>query len=397
MLRGIMMGKRQIVIAALAFVALLVGGCGRGKKVVLEEARPGRDKELFEQGLTELSKNKFIVGRLLLQTLITTYPDSPYLPIAKLAIADSFYLEGTSEALAQAEVEYTDFANFFPTHPLADDALLQVALAKMRRIQPPDRDQKPTREAERRLLAVLQRYPNTDRKDEVQQWLKVVREILAEHEMYVARHYMIRERPRGAKRRLMTIVERYPTYSKFDEALYRLGTVLFKEEEPEEAAKYFAWLVREFPNSEYRRQAAEMLERIGKPVPEVDPAEIARTDGSVNKGFLSAMWGKVKTVLGIVDLDVPKEGVLLKRGETAEELIASATALLPTQTVVTPQATTVVVGPAAPAGASGTAQGRQELRIGVTSGSETSASGGEKPSDAKGKEKKEDKKKPEKK
>jgi tetratricopeptide (TPR) repeat protein len=222
----------------------------------------------------------------------------------------------------------------------------------------------------------------------VQQWLKVVRDILAEHEMYVARHYMIRERPRGAKRRLMTIIERYPTYSKFDEALYRLGTVLFQEEEPEEAAKYFAWLVREFPNSEYRRQAAEMLERIGKPVPEVDPAEIARTDGSANRGFLSAMWGKMKTVLGIVDLDVPKEGVLLKRGETAEELIASATALLPTQTVVTPQATTVVVGPTAPAGAGGTAQGRQELRIGVTAGSDAS--------DAKTKEKKGEKK-PEKK
>jgi len=369
-----MKDKRCALIVLLASATLLLGGCGRGKKVVLEEARPGRDKELFEQGLTELSKNKFIVGRLLLQTLITTYPDSPYLPIAKLAIADSFYLEGTSEALAQAEVEYTDFANFFPTHPLADDALLQVALAKMRRIQPPDRDQKPTREAERRLLAVLQRYPNTDRKDEVQRWLKVVRDILAEHEMYVARHYMIRERPRGAKRRLMTVIERYPTYSKFDEALYRLGTVLFQEEEPEEAAKYFAWLVREFPNSEYRRQAAEMLERIGKPVPEADPAEIARSEGAGDKGFLSAMWGKMKTVLGIVDLDVPKEGVLLKRGETAEELIASATALLPTQTVVTPQATTVVVGPAAPAGAGGTAQGRQELRIGVTAGSEASAS-----------------------
>ncbi|MCS6816945.1 MAG: outer membrane protein assembly factor BamD [Blastocatellia bacterium] len=386
-----MRDKRLALIILLASAALLLGGCGRGKKVVLEEARPGRDKELFEQGLTELSKNKFIVGRLLLQTLITTYPDSPYLPIAKLAIADSFYLEGTSEALAQAEVEYTDFANFFPTHPLADDALLQVALAKMRRIQPPDRDQKPTREAERRLLAVLQRYPNTDRKDEVQQWLKAVRDVLAEHEMYVARHYMIRERPRGAKRRLMTIIERYPTYSKFDEALYRLGTVLFQEEEPEEAAKYFAWLVREFPNSEYRRQAAEMLERIGKPVPEVDPAEIARADGSANKGFLSAMWGKMKTVLGIVDLDVPKEGVLLRRGETAEELIASATALLPTQTVITPQATTVVVGPTAPAGAGGTAQGRQELRIGVTTGSETSSP------DAKAKEKKDERKRPEKK
>lgn len=370
------MRRRRVAFILLAF-GLLVGGCGRGKKVVLEEARPGRDRELLEQGMTEFEKGKYAVGRFLLQTLINTYPDSPFVPIAKLAIGDSFYLEGTSEALAQAEVEYLDFANFFPHHPLADDALLQVAHIKMRRIQPPDRDQKPTREAERRLLNVLQRYPTTDLKETIQRDLKAVREILSDHEMYVARQYMIRQRLKGAKGRLLTIVQKYPTYSKFDEALYRLGMVLFEEEEPEEAAKYFAWLVREFPTSGYRKNAAEMLEKIGKPIPESVPSDIAQTDGETKKekGLLGTFFTPLKTLFGVVDLDVPKEGVLVKRGETAEQLIVSATAYAKPSTVVTPTATTVTVGPATRTTPTGTARGKQEITVGAQGETTPSASG----------------------
>lgn len=110
--------RRTTLGVILVALGIAVGGCGRGKRVVLEEARPGRDRELLEQGMTEFEKGKYAVGRFLLQTLINTYPDSPFVPIAKLAIGDSFYLEGTSEALAQAEVEYLDFANFFPNHPV---------------------------------------------------------------------------------------------------------------------------------------------------------------------------------------------------------------------------------------------------------------------------------------
>jgi len=357
--------KRSQAALLIFSLALFFPACHRGKKVVLEEARPGRDRELLEQGLTELNRNRNTVGQLLLQTLINTYPDSPFLPMAKLAIADSFYVEGTSESLAQAEVEYTDFANFFPTHPLADDALFQVALAKMRRIQAPDRDQKPTKEAERRLLQILQRYPNTDLKDQIQQRLKEVREVLAEHEMNVGRHYMVSGRLKGARGRLMKVIQQYPTYSKFDEALWRLGKIYFDDEDPEEAAKYFAWLAREFPNSEYRKRAAEMLEKIGKPVPEPVPFEIARADDEASsKGFLGAVWGKVKNLLGSPGLDVPKEGILLKRGETAEELIAAATSYSKPSTVVTPASTSVAVGLASPGASSGAVRGQQELRIG---------------------------------
>ncbi len=90
---------------------------------------PGRDRELFIVATREIRKRNFDVGRLLFQTIITTYPDSAYLPMAKLAVADSFYLEGSTSALIQASAGYQDWLTFFPTHPLADRVMLKIAEA----------------------------------------------------------------------------------------------------------------------------------------------------------------------------------------------------------------------------------------------------------------------------
>lgn len=396
---------RIVAIVGLS-LAFLLSGCGRGKKVDLGENRPGRDRELLEQGLTEIKRGRYGVGQQLLQVLISTYPDSPYLPAAKMGIADAFFKEGTSEAKAQAEVEYTDFAHFFPNHPWADDALLQVAIIKMSRIQPPDRDQKPTRDAERALLAAAQKYPNSDRKDAIQRWLKAVREVKAQHEMYVGDQYAIKSRLKGARRRYMEVVQHYPTYSRLDDTLRKLGDTLFKEEEPEEAAKYYAWLAREFPNSEHRKHAAEMLEKIGKPVPEAAPIEIAQLDNGANpeKGFFGSMFGAVSKLFGGVDLDLPKEGVLVKNDESAEQLIAAAMAYSKPTTVTTPDAGVVAVGQRGTTPGTGPAQGTQTVTIGgstsnpqppttATPPSQTSQSSKQKPDDKKKKQEEEKKKK----
>jgi TolA-binding protein len=92
----------------------------------------GRDRVLFEEAAKEVRKGHHDTGRLLFATIINTYPDSPFLPLAKLAIADSFFLEGTTSALIQAAQAYQDWLTFFPTDPLADDASLKVAEAEMR-------------------------------------------------------------------------------------------------------------------------------------------------------------------------------------------------------------------------------------------------------------------------
>ena len=108
---------------------------------------PGRDRELFEEATKEARKDSYETARSLYSVIINTYPDSVYLPLAKLAIADTFYLEGTTSALIQAGQAYQDWVTFFPTHGLSDDVCLKMGEVEMRRMGLANRDISPARKA----------------------------------------------------------------------------------------------------------------------------------------------------------------------------------------------------------------------------------------------------------
>src|SRR5690242_16024803 len=103
------MSRRIPVILLLGVLAFSIA-C-TNKKVNNPLANVGSkqpDKVLFDRAMDALKHNRFDVARLTLQTLINTYPDSEFIARAKLGVADSWYAEGGSAALAQAEVEYKD-------------------------------------------------------------------------------------------------------------------------------------------------------------------------------------------------------------------------------------------------------------------------------------------------
>jgi outer membrane protein assembly factor BamD len=89
------------------------------------------DKVLFYRGMDAMKHDRFGSARLDMQTLINTYPDSDYLAQAKLSLADSWYAEGGTAALAQAEQEYEDFEIFFPDMPEAAEVQLKIANIKL--------------------------------------------------------------------------------------------------------------------------------------------------------------------------------------------------------------------------------------------------------------------------
>ena len=84
------------------------------------------DKELFDKAMTSMKKGRYDVARLTLQTLLNTYPDSEYRMRAKLAVGDTWFKEGGTAALTQAEAEYKDFITFFPNSPEAAEAQMNV-------------------------------------------------------------------------------------------------------------------------------------------------------------------------------------------------------------------------------------------------------------------------------
>jgi outer membrane protein assembly factor BamD len=216
---------RRIPVVAVALSILLLVGC-TNKKVSnpiasIDSKQP--DKVLFDRAMDAMKHNRFDVARLTLQTLINTYPDSEYIARAKLSIADSWYAEGGSASQAQAEVEYKDFITFFPNMPEAAEAQLKIANIHYQQMEKPDRDYTHAMRAEEEYRQLIMQFPDSKLVPEAKQRLREVQEVIAEREYRVGRFYYLRESYPAAIARLKSLADKYPLYSKADEALYLLG------------------------------------------------------------------------------------------------------------------------------------------------------------------------------
>src|SRR5256714_15023250 len=177
------------------------------------------DKILYNKAMDDVKHGRHEVGRLNLQTLINTYPDSEYLAKAKLAIADSYYKEGGSANLTQAVAGYKDFIVFFPFLPEAPYAQIQVAMTHFKQMEKPDRDRTEAKAAEEEFKTFMQKYPNDPLVPQTTQHLREVQELLAEGEFRIGYYYYVKGDRRASAGRLLAVTKRYPLYSKSDQAL----------------------------------------------------------------------------------------------------------------------------------------------------------------------------------
>jgi outer membrane assembly lipoprotein YfiO len=248
----------------------LVISCGCTQKTAsLQKSVVPPDQTLYETGTKFLDKGQYLRARMALQTMINTYPDSEMTADAYYAIGDTFYEEGGTASLLQAEQQYKDFIVFFPAHPKAQDAQLKIIALNMKMMGSPDRDQDKTLVAEHEIKKFLEMSPDSDYVPIVKQYLVLVEDQLAQEDLSVGNFYAGRGNPYAAVRRWQTVLEKYPNFYKTPEVLYKLAETMEKIN-PGEAEKYLDTLVEAFPSSEYVESAKQKLTAMGKPVPSVD-------------------------------------------------------------------------------------------------------------------------------
>ena len=181
------------------------------------------DKELFDKSMVAMKKGRFDVARLDLQTMLNTYPESEYRMRAKLAVGDSWFKEGGTAALTQAEAEYKDFITFFPNAPEAAEAQMKVADIYYQQMEKPDRDYNNAERAEQEYRNMINQFPDSTLVPRAKQKLRETQEVLAERETQIGLFYESRENYSAAIARLETVVDTYPLYSKSDQALLAIG------------------------------------------------------------------------------------------------------------------------------------------------------------------------------
>ncbi len=233
------------------------------------------DKILYNRAVEDIKRGRQEVGRLGLQTLINTYPDSEFLAKAKLGIADSYYKESGTANMAQAIQGYKDFIIFFPFLPEAAYAQLQVANAHYQQMAKPDRDRSEAKLAEDEYQTFLSKYPKDPLAPKAEQRLRDVQEIIAEGDYRIAYFYYVKGDKRAAAARMTTIAKRYPLFSKSDKVLWMLGDIFEKSEHKEVASIYYGNILKNYPLSDLAANAKGKLVAFKVPVPQPDPKAVA--------------------------------------------------------------------------------------------------------------------------
>jgi outer membrane protein assembly factor BamD len=256
------------------------------------------DKELFDKAMVALKKGRFDVARLDLQTLLNTYPNSEYQMRAKLAVGDSWFKEGGTAALTQAESEYKDFITFFPQAPEAAEAQMKVADIFYMQMEKPDRDFNNAVRAEQEYRAMIDQFPDSTLVPRAKQKLREVQEVLAEREFLIGQYYATRMNWGGTLARLQTVADTYPLYSKSDELWITIGDAYAGESRSIQAAKSLPGAVRErlvavyqdksaaaydhvitrYPMAPHVEEARDRLVAMNRPIPEPTQEALAEND-----------------------------------------------------------------------------------------------------------------------
>jgi outer membrane protein assembly factor BamD len=234
------------------------------------------DKELFDKAMLAMKKARYDVSRLDLQTMLNTYPESEYRMRAKLAVGDSWFKEGGSAALMQAEAEYKDFITFFPNAPEAAEAQMKVGDIYYQQMEKPDRDFNNVQNAEREYRNMLNQYPDSTLAPRAKQKLRETQEVLAERETQIGLYYESRENYTAAIARLQTVVDTFPLYSKSDQALLGIGDAYAGEAHAVQIAPGLPGAIRERLRSVYQDRAAAAYAKVIVRYPMAPHVEDAR-------------------------------------------------------------------------------------------------------------------------
>ena len=308
--------RRAGFVGLLALGVMILPGCvlfvQRGTTNNLLPTGQQPDKILYQKSIDAINHGRYDVGRLTLQALLNTYPDSEYLAKAKLAIANSYYQQGGVAGLTEAESEYKDFITFFPTAPEAPMAQYRVAMSHFRLMGKPDRDLTQTRLAQAEFKEFLLKYSDSSLMPRAKARLREVQEVLAEGEYEVARYYYEKNANPAAKSRFLEIVNRYPSFSRADKACWYLAQTYDRLKQPKQAIPYYDRILTDYPLSPLAPKAKEDLAALHQPIPEPTKATMARAQAdAIHNTHLSLLQRMAGTFSSAPNLRATRHGPVI--------------------------------------------------------------------------------------
>ncbi len=242
--------------------ALLIHSCS-GNPDKVESIIQDDDLDLqmisaYRQGMDALKKGDVYYAAKKFSEAELLYPQSEW---AAKAILMASYGYFSQAYYSSASDELNRFIKKYPKDPNLDYAYYLLAMCHYESIVDEKKDLKPLLDAKDSFNTVIKKFPLTDFAIDSKYKLDLINDLLAAKEMYIARHYIKKEKWIAAINRLKIVVNQYDTTIYIEEALHRLVEIHYKIGLTSEAKKYANTLGYNYLSSEWYKESYRVFNK----------------------------------------------------------------------------------------------------------------------------------------
>ena len=249
---------KKLIICSL----LILGSCSKGNEGIVSVIE-GDNLETqmiiaYNEGLKALEEQDvfFAVKRFNEAELL--YPQSPWAAQSALMSAYAWWSQGY---YGDTIDELDRFIKLYSNHNNLDYAYYLLGMSYYDSIIDEKKDLKPLIEAKKNFKIVIKEYPDTDYSLDAKYKLNLIEDNLAAKEIYIARHYIKKQKWIAAINRLQNILKFYDQTIYVEEALHRLVEIHYILGLEVEAKKYATTLGYNYKSGEWYKRSYKVFNK----------------------------------------------------------------------------------------------------------------------------------------
>ena len=221
------------------FIIFMLTSCANDKKPVKNIiSNNNLENEMiraYNDGVNALNSGDSLYASKKFNEVELLFPQSEWAPRALLMSAYAYW---TQQYYSSSISELERFIEVYAVNQNLDYAYYLLAINYYESIGDEKKNLKNLLQSKKYFEIIMERFPNTDYSSDAKYKLDLIQDYLAAKEMYIARHYIKKQKWIPAINRLKDIVNKYNTTVYIEEALYRLVEIHYKIGLKNEAKKY---------------------------------------------------------------------------------------------------------------------------------------------------------------
>ena len=243
---------KDLLIIFFLFGIFFLNNCSKNEKN--ESINIGVDQiegkmiKAYQEGIVAFKNQFYIDAAKKFNEAEILFPQSEWAPRSALMAAYAYYYDDYNN---RAISELLNFFKKYPNDPNTSYAHYLLAMSYYNKIVDEKKDLEPLKKSKVQFEYIVKQYPNTEFSLDSKFKLDLINEMLASKEMYIARHYIQKEKWIPAINRLKFIVTEYDNTIFIEEALHRLVEIYYKIGLKDESRKYAVLLGYNYPESEW--------------------------------------------------------------------------------------------------------------------------------------------------